>query len=107
MLTSGKAVQSLSHIAIVEEKRKCNNFKFEDPKGAGKEGQQVVFTVETARSQNINATRFRRGGAATAPLYGFRLKTVAVCPPEWTSPRKRKKVDYSGVCLCKAGERIG
>lgn len=103
LLTSGKAVQSLSHIAIVEEKGKCDNFTFEDPEGAGKEGQQTVFSVETARSQKINATRSRHGGAATAPLYGFRLKTVTVYPREWTSPRKRKKVDYSGVRLCKAG----
>ena len=94
---SKKTVSSLSHIAVVEEKAKCDSFSFDEAEGVGKSVATVEFSVQTARSQKLIANT-TPPVAPRCPTYGSALGTVQVYPREWVSSRKRKKVDYSGKC---------
>eukprot|EP00543_Licmophora_paradoxa_P005022 CAMPEP_0202444158 /NCGR_PEP_ID=MMETSP1360-20130828/3297_1 /ASSEMBLY_ACC=CAM_ASM_000848 /TAXON_ID=515479 /ORGANISM="Licmophora paradoxa, Strain CCMP2313" /LENGTH=616 /DNA_ID=CAMNT_0049060079 /DNA_START=720 /DNA_END=2571 /DNA_ORIENTATION=+ len=105
---SGKSVTSVSHIAIVENKANCNDFKFDGAEGGGKIVEQSLFSVETARSQKLKATisaHLQSHVESKPPTYGHPLKTVTVYPRERTSPRKRKKEITAGHAKTKRSQR--
>jgi len=96
--TSGNAIGSFTHIAIVEQKDKFDSFMFKNPEGSSKSvSNKPLFSITTVRSQKlivkIDATITGR-----TPTLGKLLKTVEVTPPprQWTSPHTKTKRECGG-----------
>lgn len=82
----------------MKEEAKCASFSFDEAKGAGKNVATIEFSIQTACLKKLVANTTRNDNGLP-PAYGHSLVvTVQVYLHEWMSPRKRKKVDYSGQC---------
>ena len=95
LVDAGKEVSKVTHIAVVEDKRKSKSFSFQEPEGTGRVHETTQFLVDIARSDKLVAQIGPRVTDQPERL-GHSLGQVKVYQREWKSCRKRKKTDYSG-----------